>query len=262
MAAAARQPSLESLVEEAGDETAAQRFRRWVDRLVAARLDQLGFAPREGETTETSQTRISVVDAMTTLAHDLRALAEAREWAAREAADPKSVDPNLASTLVAGAAQFGDLARFQEYVRIYQRRKAAAFTPQEVQRYLYSFPAFRAPELVAQTLSLMDEDVIPKESIGPVLTTMLTRRHSQVPAWEDLKANWAKLSDLGMAWTHYLIETAGQLPVSYRADFMAFYDSRLNGAAQMSYARALETMDQLAEFKIRIHGDLLAWLKR
>ena len=254
--------ALERLVEEAGDETALQRFRGWVDRLFAARLDQLGFAPREGETTETSQTRISVVDAMTTLAHDLRALAEAGEWAAQEAADPKSVDPNLASTLVAAAAQFGDLARFQEYVRIYQRRKAAAFTPQEVQRYLYSFPAFRAPELVAQTLSLMDEDVIPKESIGPVLTTMLTRRHSQVPAWEYLKANWAKLSDLGMAWTHYLIETAGQLPVSYRADFMAFYDSRLNGAAQMSYARALETMDQLAEFKIRIHGDLLAWLKR
>ena len=40
---------------------------------------------------------------------------------------------------------------------------------------------------------------------------------------------------------------------------VAFFDKNLNGVAEMSYARALETLDQLAEFRSRTRDDLLAW---
>ena len=42
---------------------------------------------------------------------------------------------------------------------------------------------------------------------------------------------------------------------------MSFFDAHLNNTAQMSYARALETIDQLAEFKARTRDELVAWFR-
>ena len=42
---------------------------------------------------------------------------------------------------------------------------------------------------------------------------------------------------------------------------MAFHDAHLAGTAPKTYARALETLDQLAEFKERTREDLLAWAR-
>ncbi len=253
--------ALERLVEDTEDERAVRNFRQWVERLFAARLQTLGWAPRPGETVGEMQQRISVIDALTTLAHATDAVALAREWAEREAADPRAVDPNLAPTFVAANAQFGDAAVFDRHVRLYQQRKESGAAPQDVNRYLQSFPQFRAPELVAHTLSLMDENIIPKEGIGPVLRAMLFLRHAQTAAWEYVKANWAMMNRLGLNWVGYLVESAGQLPAAYRADYVAFCEQNLDGAAQMSYARGLETMDQLAEFKARTREGLVAWLR-
>ncbi|MGH2523679.1 MAG: ERAP1-like C-terminal domain-containing protein, partial [Anaerolineales bacterium] len=251
---------LERLVADTQDELALKNFRAWVGQLFAPRLQKLGFTPRSDEAVNESQQRISTLDAMTTLAHDQAAVAEAQRWAEREAADPKAVDPNLAYTFISAAAQFGDAALFERYARLYQQRKENRAAPQEVTRYLYSFASFRPPELVAQTLSLMDENVIPKEGIGPVLRSMLGRRHTRVAAWEYVKANWPKMDELGMTWIGNLIEAAGQLPDAYRADYVAFCETHLNGKAPMSYARGLETMAQLAELKARTKEELVAWL--
>ncbi len=251
--------ALERMVEDTGNAPALDSFRQWVGRLFAGRLQTLGFEPHPDETTETSQLRISVIDAMTTLAQTPEAVAQARLWAEREAADPQSVDANLAATFVAANAQFGDAALFEKYVAIYQQRKESGAPPQAVNRYLYSFAAFRAPELVAHTLSLLDEGIAPREALGPILGQLLTARHAQPAAWSYLKANWATIKEMGLG-SSGLIKAAGQLPPTFRADIVAFCEANVKGVADMSYAQALETMDLLTEFQTRTQADLINWL--
>jgi puromycin-sensitive aminopeptidase len=250
--------TLEQMVEDLGDASCLDQFRQWVKSLFGERLKRLGFEPQPGESMETSQQRISVVKAMTALAHDPEAIARVRLLAEREAADPQGVDPNLAPIIVAVNAQFGDSETFQKHVDIYQARKASSAPPQTVTRYVYSFPAFRPPELVSQTLSLLDEGVAPKEAALPILGRMLNDRHSQLIAWEYAKKNWQTLKELGFG-TSELIKAAGNLPFSFRNDLVEFCEANVKGIADMSYAQALETMDLLAEFQSRTRQELAAW---
>jgi puromycin-sensitive aminopeptidase len=254
--------NVEKLLEETGDARAVQNFRAWVGRLFAGRQADLGFVPRKDEPLNKAQQRIFTVDAMACLAHNAQAIAQARHWAEREAVDPTAVDANLAGVFLAAAAQFGSAAQFEQYVSIYQKRKASGAAPQETNRYLANFHHFRAPDLVERTLGLMDERLIPQEGIGPVLARMLAERHAQLMAWAYIKSNWKLINDLGPMWAGNLIEAAGQLPAPLRADFVAFCEANAKETAPMSYARALERMDLLAEFKTRTRDDLIAWFQR
>ncbi|HMA34817.1 MAG TPA: M1 family aminopeptidase [Chloroflexia bacterium] len=249
--------TLADLIEGAGDALALQGFRTWVATLFKGRLADLGFVPQAGESRNRTQTRVAVLDALTTLAHDPDALAQARAWAAREAGDPAAVDASLAPLFLAATAQFGDAALFDRYVEIYRQRKAAGAPPQETDRYLLSFPWFRAPALTAQTLALLDSGVVPLEGMAPVLQDLFAPPWAQVAAWEYLKARWAILEELVPSWIPAAVAITGQLPASLRADMVAFYDAHLAGEATLSYARALEQVDQHAAFQARTQGDLL-----
>lgn len=251
--------TIEQMVEDTGNIPAIDHFRLWVRNMFIERLERLGFEPRPDETVEFSQQRISAVNALAKLAHHPETIAQARALAAREATNPQSVDANLAGIFVDINAQFGGSDTFKKHVDIYQARKASSAPPQEVNRYLYSFPSFRAPELVAQTLSLLDEGIAPKEALPQVIGRMFNARHSQVAAWEYFKTNWTMIKEMGMGMSS-LIEAAGQLPVSWRSDLVAFGDANVKGEADMAYAKALETMDLLAEFQNRVKDDLIHWL--
>jgi puromycin-sensitive aminopeptidase len=252
--------NLEKLLIAADDVEAVEKFRSWVEGAYKDKLAALGFDPPQGEDTNDALRRASVISAMTSLAHSRDAVNEASKWADREADDPAGVDPNVAGTVVAAAAHFGDEARFKRYVGIYEGRKGKS-SPQETNRYLYSFAQFRDPELLGRTFDLMDEGTIPQEGIGPILRQMFTLRHAAPAAWNYIKTHWQTIRTLGDQWTGNLVLASGQLPESHRAEIVEFYDANLNGVAERSYARALETMDQMAEFKARTRGDLVGWFK-
>lgn len=67
------------------------------------------------------------------------------------------------------------------------------------------------------------------------------------------------MSGLGSMWIAFLVEGSGYLPATERDDLVQFYATHLDGAAPMSYARALELIDQRAEFQQQTCADLLAW---
>jgi puromycin-sensitive aminopeptidase len=256
--------TLNRLLEDAGDEAALRGFREWIVRSFRGQLDELGFEPREGEARNDTQRRVSLVEAVAYLGRDERAIEESVRYAGREAADPGSVDPNLAPLFVRIAARSGDRKRMEEFVRLYEGRKAAGASPQERNRYLYSFAEFEAPELVERTLQLIDEKVIPQESVGQMLAQgpmqLLARKRAQMQAWEYVRKNWKTLrTNLGVTWIGRLVEASSQLPIDRREEMVAFFDANLNGEARQSYARALELQSQLAEFKARTREDLVSW---
>lgn len=254
--------NLERLLEDAGDEAALNNFRAWVDTSFKDRMSQLSYEPQPGESRNDSQSRVSVVAAMTMLAHDKAAQAQAREWAGKEAQDPASVDADLAGLYVAASAKSGDMALFDQYVDIYRQRKNSGSSPQERDRYLNSFAYFEQPEILARTLHLMEDRTIPQEAVMPMLRNMLGRRHTQLQAWDFMRTHWDYMLKLGTMSLPSLVSASGNLPVSRRAQMVDFYDHNLNGMAEQSYARALETMDQLDEFSRRTRGDVVGWFKK
>ena len=254
--------TLEDQLEEADDEQALARFRAWVDHLFAKRMTTLGWEPQADESRNTAQQRVALINAMTMLAQDVEALSAAQVWSAREAEDPAAVDPNLAAVFIGATAASGGSEIYDRYLEVYQERRAAQSTPQERDRYLYSLLEFKAPELVQRTVSLMDQRVLPQESAGLLLRSMLGRRHAQRVAWDYVKSHWEAIQQIGSFLTPPLVEASGKLPAELRDDLVAFYDSHLNGTAQKSYARALEAMDQTAEFRARTRDDLIGWFIR
>jgi hypothetical protein len=254
--------TLEDLLKDAGDTAALARFRAWVNETYAGRMAALGWEPQAGESRNAAQQRVMLVDAMTSLAEDPSALLASQVWSAREAEDPAAVDPNLAAIFIRATAQVGGTEEYERFLQIYQERRDAQATPQERDRYLQSLLEFRDVALVERTIDLLDRRVLPQESAGPLLMGMLGRRHAQRPAWDYIKSHWAAIQQIGSFLTPYLVETSGQLPIELRDDIVAFYDTHLNGVAQKSYARALETMDQAAEFKARTREDLIGWFKQ
>jgi puromycin-sensitive aminopeptidase len=259
--AVSRLHAVDTLLKEAGDQQAIANFKVWVGKRLKVQMDEVGYEPRKGESQDETQRRIALIDAMATIADTPEAIRQATTWADREAENPASVSADLAGLFVAAAAQYGDRARFDRYVEIYKTRRDAAASPQETNRYLYSLPEFEAPALVEATLGLLDDGTIPQEAIGRMLRVMFGLPHAKVAAWNYVKTHWPTIRNLGDMWTGFLVEASGQLPASLRPDIVAFYDEHLQGAAEMSYARALETLDQLAEFKARTKDDMVAWFK-
>ena len=254
--------TLERLLESAEDEEATGKFRAWINRLFKRRLDELGLEPGAGEGQERIQLRVHLLDALARMGHDPNTLNRVTERAAREASDPASVDPNLAQIFVSAAAQFGDARLFDKYVEVYKARRESGASPQETTRYLVSFAAFRPPDLVARMLQLLDDKVIPQESVIPGLAQMLELKHAQLQAWDYIKNRWAEIHASGGLGIGHLVESTGHLPASLRGDIVRFFDAHLNGEAQMSYARALENIDQMAELQARVKDDLLGWFHR
>ena len=254
--------NIEDLLKEAGDGAAMERFRSWVGSSFKERLAELTFEPKEGESQNDAQARRSVLTAMTMLAQDRESVQQAEEWASKEAADPASVDANLAGVFVSTAAQFGDDAHFEKHLETYLQRQKNASSPQERERYLYSLPFFRPRELVERIFTLIDERTLPTEAVIPLLRDMLGRRHTQLTAWEYIKGHWSFIATLGSLSVPSVITATGSLPISQREGLEQFYEQHLKGVADQSYARALETMDQLAEFRARTKGDVVAWFKK
>lgn len=255
--------TLEGHLEDAGDAEALARFRSWVAARLGPALDEVGVDPRPGEEPTKAACRVALMEALALVAQEPRAVRAALALAERERVDPSAVDANLAGVGVAAAAQQGDAASFEAHVREYVQRRDAKAPPTLTGRYLNSFAHIRDPALVRRALGLWEQGVLSQESVGPLLRLMLLRRHAQTPAWETLKARWRNVrEELGDMWTGFLVEHTGHLPPALRADVVAFYDANLEGVAQQSYARALEMMDQKAELQARVHGELVAWMRR
>ena len=254
-------PRVENLLEAAGDERATAGFRAWVDGLFRAKMATLGFEPRPGESNDEAQLRAHVLSAMTRYAHDPQAIEQARTWQEREAADPASVDPNLAPVFVGAAAQFGDASTYERYLSIYQQRKSGGYTPQQVERYADVFARFQQPELVARTLKLMEGDTFPLHSVAPLMATLLVQPRTQAAAWEWVKEHWAFIQERAPMWTPFIVQFSGNLSASLRSDVAAFWDTHLHGEFAGPYARALEQIDQNADLQARTEDGLTAYFR-
>ncbi|MCS6912754.1 MAG: M1 family metallopeptidase [Myxococcales bacterium] len=252
---------LDLFVRDSGDRAARGQLRALVARLLQGQLEELGLEPQPGEEPEAAQRRAVLVHGLASLARVPEVIRHAEVLAERERLDPRAVEANLAGVVVHVAARFGEASRHACFVATYLARRDSGLPPQQVQRYLYALAAFRPPELVARTLSLITDGTVPQDAVGVLLAQMLSARHAQEQAWAVLQANWealrVRMGDLGLS---RVVESVGHLRPQWRQDIVAFFQQHVPRGAERALQRALEAMDQREELRQRVTPGLLRWL--
>ncbi|HWP35285.1 MAG TPA: M1 family metallopeptidase, partial [Thermodesulfobacteriota bacterium] len=253
---------LDFLAERLVAEADRPAFARFVARLLGAQLEELGWDPRPGEDEATATRRATVIATLGDAARLPAVLEEAERRQPQEAADPRSVDPNLAGVIVRLAARRGDAARFDAYVATYRARKARQAPPQEANRYLHALAAFEAPALVRRTLELcLEGEVVPQEQLAIMLQQLLQQRAAAAETWAFLKTHWAALEPrLGPLGLNRVIRATTGLPYRLRDDVAAFFAAHPVAEARRALAQALETLDLDEELRRREQARLSAWL--
>jgi aminopeptidase N len=210
-----------------------------------------------------AQMRGFLLDIVTRFGHDPAAIQEARAAQAREAVDPLAVDANLAPIVVAAAAQFGDEALQRQYLAIYQQRRAAGVSPQQVGRYVSSFYRFQQPEMIERTFHWIDENVFPFQDTLYVIRPMIQQWSTRKAAWVWIKSHWGLFDGAAGGAVPFLapliVQATGNLPGELRPQVEAFYAEHLHGELQSSVAQALEQMAQSDEVEARTRDALVAW---
>ncbi|MGB0653567.1 MAG: M1 family metallopeptidase [Thermoplasmatota archaeon] len=250
---------LERMLEREGDKEAEALagMRRWIAQALPVDLEASGKSAPERER------QAALLRAAAGIARDPEALAHARALAAAERDDPAQVDSDLAGVAVSASALAGDEAHFEAHLATYLARRDGGASPQETERYTYTFPAFRDPALVDRVLGLLADESLPQQAVGPVLRLMLIEPHSQRAAWAFLTKEWDDLKErLGEAWVGILVEAAGGLPVDLEEEMVAFFDKQLGASGQQAFGRAKEQIALRREFTARTLPALSAWARR
>ncbi len=173
-----------SRIVRAGDRPGMEALVR--DRVGPALAD-LGWQPRAREDELTRQLRGELIRAAGTLGNDPAVQAHAAEVFA---ADPAGNDANVFAAVIPVLAHAGDARRYDEFVRHFR----AAATPQEEQRYLLALAAFRAPELIDQTLARTLNGEVRTQDAPFLVRALLYGVGSRARAWPFLQANWEQMS--------------------------------------------------------------------
>ncbi len=123
-------------------------FAALVRRTFGPALERFGYTPKPGESPDVAILRPGLIAWMADSGQDERAMAFAREQAAKFRKDPTSVDASLAGVVLFLDATQGDEALFDEYRQRFENAK----TPSDRGRFLGALSAFRNPAIRTRAL--------------------------------------------------------------------------------------------------------------
>jgi alanyl aminopeptidase len=235
-------------------------WQRWVEKLFAGRLHELGLAPRARDSDDTLRLRPALVGMVAAEGADPELQRRLPELAARWLDDRRSIaDTSLAEAVMQGAARRGDRAFFE-------RLRAALGKAQErrERRILYmALGSFADPQLANDALALILDSPDYREAVQTAWTGSDTPEGAaRVHAFA--KANFDRLVALAPhdAPAYFPRWAAGLCSEAERADVEAFYRDRsprfIGGARVL--AQTLEGIGLCAAFKQAQQPRLAAFL--
>lgn len=251
---------LEQILKSFGVVKSYESFQEWLICLFQEKAAVMPIESHPNMLPEQVELQAALFSMLGHVAKSPEIIEKSKQGAALEKKDSTLVNPNMAGVFVSIAAHDGDAAYYQACLEEYLARKKAQTSPQEALRYLYVLAWFQPKELVHKTLALIEEGIVPQESIRLVLMQLLCHPHSQMEAWEYLKKSWVRLKDkVGDLGLSRLVESVGDLPSDLRADVVDFFTTHPPLRAERALARGLKRMDQTKDFSTRIRLYLAAY---
>jgi hypothetical protein len=180
----------------------------------------------------------------------------ARQLLADADAGRAPVAPDLATAVAQVVAAAG---AEKDWDVLYSHYKQAT-TPQDEVRYLHALGGFSSPALVRRTLDLVFSGEVRSQDAPYLLSGILARRESCLPAWEAIEQHW---DEILLEWPpnsmHRVLE---QLPALVAAGdaalqrVSAWLDSHPVTRGELKVRQSRERLNVNQVFKARVAGQL------
>jgi puromycin-sensitive aminopeptidase len=252
--------SLGSAHEAIVEPSDAPRFEDWVRRRFGPELMTLGLPGSASDSDDRQSRRATLLSLVGVTGNSPDVQREARDLAVKYVADPMSVPPTLASTVLSVAAYGGDAMLYDLYIA--QLPKLTG-KPEEYYRFFNALPSFRDPALVQRTLRFAISSEVRTQDTATVIGGLLRGRSSQDAAWAFVKENWDMLTKtLGVF--QGIPRIAGAVGAfctrEKRAEVEQFFKEHPVPPAERTLRQAFERIDSCVAVKTRQAPAVSSWL--
>jgi aminopeptidase N len=168
------------------------KFEEFVRNLLRPLFDDIGFAPRPGESDDQRQLRAIVIRVLGATGEDPKVVEQARavlDRALSANAPQFDIDATVASSVLTVAARYGDRKLFDALRNAAER----ATSPEEHYRYLYTVTDFRNPVLIDLGLEYALSPQLRSQDTAVYLAQYLANPAARAKTWAFVKAHWAEL---------------------------------------------------------------------
>jgi puromycin-sensitive aminopeptidase len=240
-----------------GGETEAALRQRIAEGFGGA-FAALGWEPAEREGDDVRLRRAALLTLLGDVAECEPVLQAAAERCGAYLEDRRSLDPNLADSVVNLAARQGDASLFERLLGAAE----TAGTPQERRRFLMALGEFQHAELVKRALSLSLTDTVGTQDVAILLSRMLGNRAAGEQTWSFMKRRWAALRRRmpPMLITRPIEATPQLGSRAARRDVASFFRANPVPTGARAVRQALERFDLNLEFQARAAPALRRWL--
>ena len=118
------------------------------------------------------------------------------------------------------------------------------------------------PPQIKKVLSYCLDGTIPQDQLRSILIPMLSRRKSQLLAWDFLRKYWETLApQIGTMGIARLVESTGALPGSEKSIIRRFFTDNPVDEAKRALQKAIEAIEIRVELEKRETKRLSTWLE-
>jgi aminopeptidase N len=225
------------------------RFEEWVRRRFGPELMTLGIPDSASDSDDRQSRRATLLALVGVTGNSPDVQRQARDLALKYVADPISVPPTLASTVLNVAAYGGDAMLYDLYMA--QLPKLTG-KPEEYYRFFNALPSFLDPALVQRTLRFAISPDVRTQDTATLIGGLLSSTSSQDAAWAFVKENWDTLTKtLGIF--QGIPRIAGAVGAfctrEKRAEVEQFFKEHPVPAAERTLRRAFERIDSCVAVK-------------
>ncbi len=235
-------------------------FEAWLRGYLNPVMEELGFAPKPGESPEKAILRSRVFGALGNLGEDPAVIAKARELIQSYIKDPSSVDPTLARGVFSVAAAHGDKALYDQF----RAQLKKVNDPEQYYLYFYSLAQFRNPELLQETLNFALTPEVRNQDIG-IVNVVIENPYGQKLGWDFLRSQYAQLEakmggSIGSAVPFVGASSHFCDPVLRDEAKQYFEQHRKPGSPDRTFRSSIESINYCIDLKQRAAPKLAQWL--
>ena len=246
-----------SLIPSVTPESAVS-FRNWLVAQFGPAFKSLGWHPARNEPDEVRLRRAILLALVGSVAGSESVIASAEIRCDRYLVDRRSLDANLADTVVALAARAGGEQRYRRFTTAMTRARS----PQEKRRFLLALADFRGRRCVDRTLAMSLTERIPTQDLIFVLARLLANPAARQRCWAFIQKRWSALRRrMPPLLASRLIEaTTPLLEPRYRREIAAFFRDHPLPGGERALRQTLERFDWYRGFRREAAADLEARL--
>jgi aminopeptidase N len=234
-----------------------QALAAWVVRTFKPAYTRIG-APSPDDSPDKKQLRSALFGILGGIGKDPDIIAESRKISEQYMANPGSVDPNLAQTAAAIAAENGDAAFFDQLQHLYE----TANNPQIQEYALRLLALFRNPDLERRSLDYALSGKVRNQDTVFQLLLPLRDAETREVAWEYIRKNWDKVqAQTTTAMGGYLVSGAGAFcSEDKKQEAVDFFNAHPVPASRQYLQRAKDAIDDCIELRSNQGPKLQQWI--